>query len=122
MIVSPQVCPLSFTLSLCFLSYLVILASLIIYGNNIFVDFVIQREEMIRSNISKAPQTGFKCDICHFSASSRHKVFCHLEAKHFKDSSVTYMCNYCDRSFSTRNSYGVHITTYHRNESANPIE
>jgi len=82
-------------------------------------DYIIQREEMIRSNISKAPQTGFKCDICHFSASSRHKVFCHLESKHFKDSAVTYACNYCEKTFSTRNAFGVHMTTYHRHESAN---
>ena len=83
------------------------------------VDYITQREEEIKMNISKSNnplESGrFLCNLCPFSASSQHKVFCHLEAKHFMDPTIVYKCEFCVRSFKTRNSYGVHISTKHRN-------
>ena len=91
-----------------------------LWSFEIIVDYIAamsqQREEEIKSNISKdvLQPSRFFCDICQFSASSRHKVFCHLEAKHFQDPTITYPCEFCGRVFSTKNACGVHMSKKHR--------
>ena len=75
------------------------------------------REEEIVSNIERDPERKvFTCALCHFSASSRHKVFCHLEAKHYKDSSITYSCPFCHKVLTSRNSLGIHVSRNHKHE------
>jgi len=66
------------------------------------------REAEIYANITKDPYKGFTCMICQFTASSRHKVFCHVESKHFKNSPILYPCAYCEKVLNSRNSLGVH--------------
>ena len=74
-----------------------------------------ERESRIMSNISRDPVGGqFCCLICSFIASSRHKVFCHIEAKHFQDSAVIYSCPKCAKTLGSRNSLGIHMSRNHR--------
>ena len=82
------------------------------------VDYITEREDTIKSHIVQdvVNGQGYCCNICHFTASSRHKVFCHLESKHFRDSSVSYECSFCGKAFPTRNAYGSHMSKMHRGD------
>ena len=45
----------------------------------VLADLLEQRETQIIGNILREGARGqFICQICHFGASSRHKVFCHI--------------------------------------------
>jgi len=80
-------------------------------------DPIAAREEAIKSHIVRDPEEKlFRCDLCHFGASSRYKAFCHIEAMHFKDSSVTYTCQFCDKTASSRNALGSHMTREHKKD------
>ena len=69
------------------------------------VDPIAAREEEITSHIVKDSERKlFTCDLCQFGASSRYKAFCHIEAMHFKDSTVTYSCQFCGKTASSRNA------------------
>ena len=82
-----------------------------------FADPIAAREEAIKSHIVRDPEEKlFRCDLCQFGASSRYKAFCHIEAMHFKDSSVTYTCQFCDKTASSRNALGSHMTREHKKE------
>ena len=39
-----------------------------------------------------------------------------IEAKHYKDDSITYTCKLCGKSASSRNALGSHMTREHREE------
>jgi len=79
------------------------------------IDTIEAREAHIMSNIEKDPSRGvFCCLICSFGASSRHKVFCHIESKHFQDPSIVYTCPYCEKTLGSRNSLGNHMSTAHK--------
>eukprot|EP00092_Neocalanus_flemingeri_P037290 GFUD01040611.1.p1 GENE.GFUD01040611.1~~GFUD01040611.1.p1 ORF type:complete len:362 (+),score=77.70 GFUD01040611.1:173-1258(+) len=83
-------------------------------------DPIAAREEAIMSNILRDNERKlFTCALCQFGASSRHKAFCHIEAKHFQDSPVTYSCQYCGKFVSSRNALGIHITRNHKEERQN---
>ena len=85
-------------------------------------DLIAAREEEIVSNIVRdSERKVFTCALCHFSASSRHKVFCHLESKHFKDSSITYSCPFCQKVLTSRNSLGIHVSRNHKHERGNSL-
>jgi len=78
-------------------------------------DLIAAREEAIRSHIYKDDQRKmFACNLCSFAASSRYKAFCHIEAKHYKDDSITYTCKLCGKSASSRNALGSHMTREHK--------
>ena len=80
------------------------------------------REDEIISNIVRdSERKVFTCALCQFTASSRHKVFCHLESKHFKDSSVTYSCPFCQKVLTSRNSLGIHVSRNHKYERGNSL-
>ena len=82
-----------------------------------FADPIVAREEAILSHILRDNERKlFTCSLCNFGASSRHKAFCHIEAKHFQDSPVTYSCQYCGKNVSSRNALGIHITRNHKEE------
>ena len=86
------------------------------------LDALAQRDEEIRSNIVKDPTASrFICMICQFGGSSRHKVFCHIESKHFQDPSITYTCPYCLKSLASRSALGSHVSRSHRGETKNSI-
>jgi len=85
-------------------------------------DVLAQRDEEIRSNIVKDPTASrFICMICQFGGSSRHKVFCHIESKHFQDPSITYTCPYCQKTLASRSALGSHVSRFHRGETKNSI-
>jgi len=91
-------------------------------GGGSSADMIAAREEEIVSNILKDSQRKmFTCAICQFGASSRHKVFCHIESQHFKDSSITYNCPFCDKLLSSRNSLGIHVSRNHKHERGNSL-
>eukprot|EP00092_Neocalanus_flemingeri_P002020 GFUD01002157.1.p1 GENE.GFUD01002157.1~~GFUD01002157.1.p1 ORF type:complete len:362 (+),score=85.08 GFUD01002157.1:52-1137(+) len=78
------------------------------------------REDLINSHIIKDPERKlFTCTLCQFGAPSTHRVFCHLEAKHFQDSPVTYTCPYCGKAASSKNAMCLHISRNHKEEKAN---
>jgi hypothetical protein len=78
------------------------------------------REDLINSYIIKDPERKlFTCTLCQFGAPSTHRVFCHLEAKHFHDSPVTYTCPYCGKAASSKNAMCLHISRNHKEEKAN---
>jgi hypothetical protein len=82
-----------------------------------FADPIVAREEAITAHIVKDNERKlFTCGLCQFGASSRYKAFCHIEAMHFKDTSVTYSCQFCDKTASSRNALGSHMTREHKNE------
>ena len=82
-----------------------------------FLDVLAAREAEIMSHIVKDENSKrFTCDLCPFGASSRHKAFCHIEAKHYQDSSISYPCQYCDKSLSSRNALGIHMSRNHKEE------
>jgi len=82
-----------------------------------------QRDEEIRSLIVKdsAAASRFICLVCQFGGSSRHKVFCHIESKHFQDPSITYTCPYCLKTLASRSALGSHVSRFHRGETKNSI-
>eukprot|EP00090_Calanus_glacialis_P001651 TRINITY_DN11188_c0_g1_i5.p1 TRINITY_DN11188_c0_g1~~TRINITY_DN11188_c0_g1_i5.p1 ORF type:complete len:385 (-),score=96.79 TRINITY_DN11188_c0_g1_i5:794-1864(-) len=83
-------------------------------------DPIAAREEAIMSNILRDNERKlFTCALCEFGASSRHKAFCHIEAKHFQDSPVTYSCQFCGKFVSSKNALGIHITRNHKEERLN---
>jgi len=83
-------------------------------------DPIAAREEAIMSNILRDNERKlFTCGLCQFGASSRHKAFCHIEAKHFQDSPVTYSCQFCGKFVSSKNALGIHITRNHKEERLN---
>ena len=85
-----------------------------------FSDPIAAREEAIMSNILRDNERKlFTCALCEFGASSRHKAFCHIEAKHFQDSPVTYSCQFCGKFVSSKNALGIHITRNHKEERLN---
>jgi len=86
-------------------------------------DMFALRDEEIRSKIMKDPTQGsrFLCTICQFGGSSRHKVFCHIESKHFQDPNISYNCPYCPKSLTSRNALGAHMSRTHRGETKNSI-
>ena len=69
------------------------------------------------AKISNESGRGFVCLVCDFSASSRHKAFCHVESKHFKDRPVIYPCPHCDKLLTSKNGLGVHISKLHRHQA-----
>jgi len=78
------------------------------------------REDLINSHIVKDPERKlFTCTLCQFGAPSTHRVFCHLEAKHFQDLPVTYTCPYCGKEASSKNAMCLHISRNHKEEKAN---
>ena len=88
--------------------------------NEKFSDPIAAREEAIMSNIRRDNEKKlFTCALCEFGASSRHKAFCHIEAKHFQDSPVTYSCQFCGKFVSSKNALGIHITRNHKEERLN---
>jgi len=89
-------------------------------GNEGNKDPIAAREEAIMANILRDNERKlFTCALCEFGASSRHKAFCHIEAKHFQDSPVTYSCQFCGKFVSSRNALGIHITRNHKEERQN---
>jgi len=83
-------------------------------------DLLAAREEAITSHIVKDPQRKlFTCNLCQFGTTGRYKVFCHIEAKHFQDSPVTYSCEFCGKTASSRNALGIHMTREHKQERMN---
>jgi len=75
------------------------------------------REAAITSHIVRDSERKlFTCDLCQFGTTGRYKVFCHIEAKHFQDSPVTYSCQYCTKTASSRNALGIHLTREHKQE------
>ena len=83
---------------------------------------IAQRDEEIRTKIIRDPlNRTFVCVICQFSGSSRHKVFCHIESKHYQDPNISYTCPYCYKLLSSRNALGAHMSRSHRGESKNSI-
>ncbi|XP_023340311.1 zinc finger and BTB domain-containing protein 14 isoform X8 [Eurytemora carolleeae] len=79
-------------------------------------DLIEEREKDITENIFKDPMKGFSCRLCNFNGSSRHKVFCHIESRHFKDNPLIYTCVYCSRQVNSRNALGVHMSKEHRHQ------
>ena len=74
------------------------------------------------ANIVKDPERkAFACALCQFGASSRHKVFCHIESQHFKDSSITYSCPFCQKQLTSRNSLGIHVSRNHKHERGSSL-
>jgi len=86
-------------------------------------DALAQRDVDIAANILKDTNqsSSFICLICQFKASSRHKVFCHIESKHFQDPSVTYSCPLCDKTMPSRSALGKHVSRNHKGEARNSI-
>jgi len=86
-------------------------------------DALAQRDADIASNILKDPSQGssFICLICQFKASSRHKLFCHIESKHFQDPSITYSCPLCEKTTPSRSALGKHVSRNHKGEARNSI-
>ena len=64
---------------------------------------------------------NFICNICQFRGSSRHKVFCHIESKHFQDPTVSYPCPLCDKTAPSRGALGKHVSRNHKGEARNSI-
>ena len=80
-------------------------------------DVIAAREEAIKSHIYRDDRRKmFACNLCSFGASSRYKAFCHIEAKHYKDDTITYTCKLCGKSASSRNALGSHMTREHKEE------
>jgi len=75
------------------------------------------REMNIQSKIERSSEPGiFFCSVCMFQAPSRSKVFCHVESKHFRDSSVVYHCEFCEKVLHSKNALGTHVSRHHRQE------
>ena len=75
------------------------------------------REEEIMSHILRDQDRKlFTCALCPFVAPGRHRVFCHLEAKHFNDCPVTYTCPYCGKTAASKNGMCLHISRNHKQE------
>ena len=84
------------------------------------LDSITDREENITSHIIKDNiRKSFVCNICNFGASSRHKVFCHIESIHYRDSTITYYCEFCNKTCSSRNALGSHMTREHKQQRMN---
>jgi len=86
-------------------------------------DALARRDADIAGNILKDSEqsSSFICLICQFRASSRHKVFCHIESKHFQDPSITYTCPLCDKTAPSRSALGKHVSRNHKGEARNSI-
>ena len=70
-------------------------------------------ENLIRSKMTKLDGVPGKwqCNDCGFIAKSTN-LYYHIESKHVSVSS--YACEHCGKSYKSRNSYNVHMSTYHR--------
>jgi len=80
-------------------------------------DPTIAREEEITSLIMRCEDRKvFTCALCPFVAPGRHRVFCHIEAQHFADQPVTYTCQYCGKTASSKNGLCLHISRNHKQE------
>jgi len=89
-------------------------------GDDSGKDATAAREDLINSHIIKDLERKlFTCTLCQFGAPSTHRVFCHLEAKHFQNSPVTYTCPYCGKAASSKNAMCLHISRNHKEEKAN---
>eukprot|EP00091_Calanus_sinicus_P002259 TRINITY_DN12290_c0_g1_i1.p1 TRINITY_DN12290_c0_g1~~TRINITY_DN12290_c0_g1_i1.p1 ORF type:complete len:130 (+),score=24.57 TRINITY_DN12290_c0_g1_i1:26-391(+) len=79
-------------------------------------DALVRRDADIAGNILKdsTESSSLICLVCQFKASSRHKVFCHIESKHFQDPSVTYSCPLCDKTAPSRSALGKHVSRNHK--------
>ena len=92
----------------CFVNHLIM---------DLTLDVIAAREEAIKSHIYRDDRRKmFACNLCSFGASSRYKAFCHIEAKHYKDDTITYTCKLCGKSASSRNALGSHMTREHKEE------
>ena len=71
----------------------------------------------IHSKIERSSVTGvFFCSVCMFQAPNRLKIFCHVESKHFRDISVVYYCEFCEKVLHSKNALGTHVSRHHRQE------
>jgi len=69
---------------------------------------------LVDSKLFYDETTGlYTCSLCNKTGYNRKSMKCHVES-HF---SIQVPCNYCGKSFKTRNSLNVHKATQHKNKN-----
>ena len=58
-------------------------------------------------------QGRWMCGVCSYESKFKTNLYNHVEVKHLKYQ-MLYTCEYCSRSYKSRNSYNVHMSMYHK--------
>jgi len=69
--------------------------------------------EQIKSKMIALGGGQWQCQDCGYVAKSTN-LFYHIESKHVEGAG--YLCPLCSKHFKSRNSYNVHMSTYHKNK------
>lgn len=56
---------------------------------------------------------SFECSLCDFRSAVRINTINHIESKHFPGT-FTYTCDYCMKTFLSKNSFSSHVSRNHK--------
>lgn len=70
-------------------------------------------DEFIRSKMVNLGGGKWQCAVCYHVTKSTN-LYYHIESKHVQISG--YTCQICHKLCKSRNSYNVHMSTYHRSK------
>ena len=65
---------------------------------------------------------GWHCPDCIHIATTKGNLKSHILSGRHKVAEKNFKCRFCDRSYSTRQSLQVHISTNHRRENCNLVK
>jgi len=67
--------------------------------------------DYVRKESDPSGKNCYSCTLCGQSNSHRTNVINHVESSHFPS---LHKCDYCDKTFRSKNSKNVHISRHHR--------
>ena len=80
----------------------------VVLSNNIAIE---ELDERIATMMGKNGEGKWTCSVCGNVATQKSNMVNHIEAKHING--MSHPCNQCGKSFRSRNSCTVHVTTFH---------